>query len=132
MSKPATILFDGVCNLCNASVNFVIDRDPDRYFRFGALQSDEGKQLLETNSIPEHYLDSIILIENGAVFRESDAALRIARKLTGAWPILYYFRWIPRWIRDGIYGWIAANRYKWFGRRDVCRIPTPDLQERFI
>jgi predicted DCC family thiol-disulfide oxidoreductase YuxK len=128
----AIILFDGVCNLCNASVNFVLDRDASGYFRFGALQSDEARELLSKWSYPSEYLDSIVLVENGQVYRESDAALRIARHLSGAWPLLYHLRWIPRFIRDGVYTWIARNRYRWFGRRDVCRIPTPELKSRFL
>ncbi|TDI69462.1 MAG: thiol-disulfide oxidoreductase DCC family protein [Bacteroidetes bacterium] len=132
MQTQATILFDGVCNLCNASVNFVIDRDRNAYFQFGALQSDEGVELLREASYPDGYLDSILLIENGRVYRESEAALRIVRHLTGLWPLLYGFRMVPRWIRDGIYAWIARNRYQWFGRRDECRIPTPELKARFL
>jgi predicted DCC family thiol-disulfide oxidoreductase YuxK len=132
VSEKATILFDGVCNLCNASVNFVIDRDPAGYFRFGALQSEEGRSLLASLSYPGNYLDSILLVENGEVFRDSDAAVRIAKHLAGAWSMLYHFRWIPRPVRDGVYRWVARNRYRWFGRRDVCRIPTPELKARFL
>ncbi|MCZ6758179.1 MAG: thiol-disulfide oxidoreductase DCC family protein [Bacteroidetes bacterium] len=132
MNAQATILFDGVCNLCNSSVNFVIDRDRKAYFRFGTLQSEEGVALLRQAAYPDGYLDSILLIENGVVYRESEAALRIARHLSGVWPLFYGFRFVPRWIRDGIYAWIAQNRYKWFGRRDECRIPTPELKARFL
>lgn len=132
MQTQATILFDGVCNLCNSSVNFVIDRDRHAYFRFGALQSDEGVALLREASYPAGYLESILLIEDGIVYRESEAALRIVRHLSGLWPLFYWFRFIPRWIRDGVYAWIARNRYKWFGRRDECRIPTPELKARFL
>ncbi len=132
MREKATILFDGVCNLCNASVNFVIDRDEEAYFRFGALQSHEGRRLLDVHAYPEDYIDSILLIENGVVFRESDAALLILRRLTGAWPLLYHLRRLPRVVRDGVYRWIARNRYSWFGRRDECRIPTPELRARFL
>jgi predicted DCC family thiol-disulfide oxidoreductase YuxK len=132
LADHAIILFDGVCNLCNASVNFVLDRDADGYFRFGALQSDEARLLLGQWEYPPDYLDSIVLIEDGQLYRESDAALRIARHLTGAWPLLYHLRWIPRFVRDAAYAWIARNRYRWFGRRDVCRIPTPELKSRFL
>jgi len=132
VSEKAIILFDGVCNLCNASINFIIDRDEEAYFRFGALQSDEGRRLLDAYSFPEQYTDSILLIENDVVFRESDAALMIARRLSGAWPLLYHFRLLPNVIRDGVYRWIARNRYNWFGYRDDCRIPTPELRARFL
>ena len=131
-SDQAIILFDGVCNLCNGAVNFVIDHDPDAYFRFGALQSDAAQPILAKHGLEEKALDSIVLIEGGRVFRKSTAALRIARHLTGAWPLLYALLVIPRPLRDVVYDWIATNRYDWFGKRDQCRIPTPDLQARFL
>jgi len=127
MGTGAIILFDGVCNLCNASVNFVIDRDTESYFQYGALQSESGGKLLADHNIPARYLDSIVLLEDGAFYTSSDAALRIARRLSGAWRFLYVLRWIPGFIRDGVYNWIARNRYRWFGRSDSCRIPTPEL-----
>ncbi len=125
-------MFDGVCNFCNAGVNFVLDRDPEGYFRFGTLQSVEAQALLQKYDLPEDYLDSIVLIEDGNVFANSRAVLRIARKLTGIWPILYGFRIIPVVISDSIYGWIARNRYNWFGRLDSCRLPTEETRNRFI
>jgi len=132
MDSGAIILFDGVCNLCNASINFVIDRDKDSYFQYGALQSEQGRILLADYELPEQYLDSIILLEDGELFTASDAALRIARRLSGLWRFIYVLRWIPRTIRDSVYNWIARNRYRWFGRSDTCRIPTPELQARFL
>ena len=129
---PAVILFDGVCNLCNASINFVIDRDKQSYFTFGALQSVEGERLLSSYELPSDYLDSIILIENESVYCNSDAALRIARKLSGAWPLFYGFVVIPAFLRDPVYKWIARNRYRWFGKQDACRLPTPELKARFL
>lgn len=126
------ILFDGVCNLCNASVNFVIDRDPRGVFRFGALQSEQAAPILVEHGIADEALDSIVLLEGGRVFRRSTAALRIARRLGGGWPILYLFIIVPPFLRDIIYRWIANNRYRWFGRSESCRVPTPDLRERFL
>jgi predicted DCC family thiol-disulfide oxidoreductase YuxK len=126
------VLFDGVCNLCNGAVNFVIDRDPEGYFKFAALQSDEGQDLLDAVGAADTGLSSIILVEEGKVYRQSTAALRIARRLSGAWPLLYLFIVVPRPLRDLVYDWIANNRYDWFGKRDQCRIPTPDLQARFL
>jgi predicted DCC family thiol-disulfide oxidoreductase YuxK len=130
----AVVLFDGVCNLCNSSVNFIIDRDRHRYFHFAALQSDAGIELLRKHgrTPPPGDPDSIILVENGRVYERSTAALRIARKLRGAWKILYAGIIVPRPLRDVVYKWIARNRYRWFGKKDSCRMPTPELKDRFL
>lgn len=125
----ATVLFDGVCNLCNASVNFIIDRDPKGYFRFAALQSDAAKALGETVTGDP---DSVILYEDGKRYDKSTAALRIARRLSGLWPVLYMGIIVPRPIRDVVYRFIARNRYKWFGKSDACRLPSPELKARFL
>jgi len=127
----AVVLFDGVCNLCNASVAFILRRDPKAYFRFASLQSEAAARLLEGSPL-EAKLDSIVLLEDGAVFTQSTAALRIARRLRGAWPLLYAFIILPRFLRDPIYDWIARNRYRWFGRRESCMIPDPALKDRFF
>jgi len=126
------ILFDGVCNLCNGSVQFVIQRDPEGRFNFAALQSDAAKQLLKDYQLPVSDLYSIILIKKGKVYQRSSAALEIARGLSGLWPLLYVFVVIPPFIRDGIYNWIAKNRYRWFGQKEECMIPTPELKSRFL
>jgi predicted DCC family thiol-disulfide oxidoreductase YuxK len=131
-SQTAVVLFDGVCNFCNSSVNFVLDRDAHQYFKFGALQSEEGREVLQKTGQSENYLESIILVEKNIVYRDSEAALRIARKLNGAWPLLYGFIVIPRPVRDAVYRFIANNRYKWFGKMESCRIPTSDIRSRFI
>lgn len=130
MNDHPIILFDGICNLCNGWVNFVIDRDRSRNFRFAALQSEVGGRLCENRAhdIP----DSIVLIENDVVHVKSDAVLRIARQLDGAWPLLALFRLVPRSVRDLVYDFVARHRYRWFGKRDTCRVPTPDLQSRFL
>jgi predicted DCC family thiol-disulfide oxidoreductase YuxK len=132
MSSHPVILFDGVCNLCNASVNFVIDRDPHAVFRFGALQSEEGRHLLAERGVDEEWLDSIVLIEGDRVYTASDAALRIASRMPFPWSLLRVFRILPRPLRDAVYNWIARNRYRWFGKQESCRVPTPDLRARFI
>jgi len=127
------ILFDGVCNLCNGAIQFVIKRDKKDTFRYAALQSDIGLQLMQERGIDPSKMDSIILIEPGiAYFTKSDAALRIGQDFGGLWKILALFTWIPRSIRDGIYNIIAKNRYRWFGRKDACMIPTPELQAKFL
>lgn len=130
--EHAVVLFDGVCNLCNDSVNFVIDHDPAAYFKFASLQSDEAGALLAQYGLEAGYLESIVLVEAGRVYRNSSAALRIARKLSWAWPLLYAFVVVPRPVRDWVYDWVARNRYKWFGKRDQCRLPTPELRSRFL
>ena len=129
--EPAIILFDGVCNLCNASVNFVIDHDPHRRFRFAALQSAAGQKLLHQYALPAQ-LDTIILIDSGTYYERSSAVLRIAKRLTGFWSLLYPLLLIPKSFRDRIYSVVAGRRYRWFGKAEACRVPTPDLQERFL
>ena len=128
------VLFDGVCNLCNASVTFIIDRDPTANFRFASLQSDYGKELLAGAGMPvgEEQPGSVVLVEGDRVYVRSTAALRIARQLTGPWTMLYAFMAIPSAWRDLAYRFIARNRYRWFGRREACRVPTTELRARFL
>ncbi len=129
---PNLILFDGVCNFCNFWVNFIIDRDSKAFFKFTALQSDTARQILKSNKIDAMKIDSIVLVINGKIFFKSSAAFQIARKLDGFWKLLYIFIIIPPFMRDRIYDFIASNRYKWFGKRETCRIPTDDEKHRFI
>ena len=131
MTEPI-ILFDGVCNLCNASVQFVIRHDPQARFKFAALQSATAEKLLQNCAFDRASLDSVILVEDGRVYIESDAALRIARKLGGAWSLFAGFSIVPRPIRDAVYRFIARNRYRWFGKQESCMMPTPDLRARFL
>jgi predicted DCC family thiol-disulfide oxidoreductase YuxK len=130
----AYVLFDGVCNLCDASVLFIIDRDPAGHFAFAPLQSAEAEQLLAERGEAGAgaALSSLLLVEGERVYRRSTAALRIARRLSGAWPLLYAFVVVPRPVRDAVYDWVARNRYRWFGRQEACRIPTPELRGRFL
>ncbi|MGY8921520.1 MAG: thiol-disulfide oxidoreductase DCC family protein [Flavobacteriales bacterium] len=135
MNKQLThsiILFDGVCNLCNGAVNFVIKRDPGNVFKFTPLQEKQGVLLLKKHAIDAQELDSIVLVENKKVYTKSSAALRIARKLSGLWPLFFVLLIIPSFIRDGVYDFIAKNRYKWFGKKEQCMIPTPGLREKFL
>ncbi|MBT30890.1 MAG: thiol-disulfide oxidoreductase [Thalassobius sp.] len=133
MDKPSysIILFDGVCNLCNGSVNFIIDHDKKNRFKFTSLQSEKGQELLKKHNLNLE-LESIILVENEKTYQKSDAALRISKKLNFPIPLLYVAIIIPRLIRDQIYNYIAKNRYKWFGKSDSCRMPTPELKAKFI
>jgi len=126
------LLFDGVCNLCNRSVQTIIKADKKDHFRFASLQSDTAKELLKHANLPEEHLDSIVLLDRGKFYTHSDAALHSARQLGGAWALLFGFMIIPRFIRDAVYNWIARNRYRWFGEKDQCWIPTPDLKAKFI
>lgn len=130
--KHAVILFDGMCNLCNGTVNFIIDHDPTGYFRFAPLQSEIADTYLGDLPHTDRELGTIVLVEQGHTYVRSTAALRIARRLTGAWSLLSLALVIPRPIRDAVYNWIATNRYEWFGQRDQCRMPTPDLKARFL
>ena len=127
-----TVLFDGVCNFCNASINFVIDRDSKGIFKFAALQSEIGQEILKKYGLKQNDFDSIILEKEGEIFQKSDAALEIARNLDGLWKICYIFKIIPSFLRNPIYDLIAKNRYRIFGRTDACRIPTPELKARFL
>jgi len=127
-----TILFDGVCNLCNGFVRFVVRRDPAARFRLAALQSPAAAALLREAGVASPLPDSVILVEDGRVYLRSGAALRIARGLRFPWPLAYAAIVVPRFIRDRVYDAVAARRYRWFGRRDVCMVPTPELQKRFL
>jgi predicted DCC family thiol-disulfide oxidoreductase YuxK len=126
------VLFDGLCNFCDASVNFIIDHDPRGRFRFAPLQSEAAKALLLRHGLDAQQLQSVALIEEGSCYTRSTAALRIARRLSGPWRLLYGLIGVPRSMRDFVYDWIARNRYRWFGRRDACRVPTPELRSRFL
>ncbi len=130
--ENAIILFDGVCNFCNSSINFIIDHDPKGYFKFAALQSEAGIALLKEYGINNTSLDTVILIEEGKVFTHSTAALRISKKLTGWYSILYDFIVIPEFIRDPLYRLFAKYRYTMFGKKDACRVPTKEERTRFI
>lgn len=129
-SEVAIVFFDGECNLCNSFVNFVIDRDPRNAFRFASLQSSFAKKELGNVSV-ESGLNTVILKKNSVLFFKSDAALEILRMLSGAWPVFYIFKIVPKFIRDLIYDFVAARRYRWFGKNE-CRIPTPELKARFL
>lgn len=125
-----TVLFDGICNLCNAAVNFIIDRDREGYFRFAPLQSDVGQALTRTCGVGD--ADTMVLVEDGRCYVRSTAALRIARRLDGAWPLLSVLLLVPSPLRDVLYRFVARYRFQWFGRRDACRLPTPELRDRFL
>ena len=128
----AIVLFDGVCNFCNGAVNWVIERDKEGYFKFAALQSEIGEELAAKHNIDRTATDSVVLIEDDKVYTYSDAALRIARKLDGAWSNAYNLRVVPRALRDFAYKLFAKYRYNLFGKQDQCMIPTPEIRARFL
>jgi predicted DCC family thiol-disulfide oxidoreductase YuxK len=125
------ILFDGICNLCNGAVQFIIRHDPEAVFRFASLQSDFAKGELEKLGKSSLEFESIILLDDG-VYQKSSAALKITRHLSGAWPALSVFKVVPLFLRDWVYDRIAKSRYKVFGKRETCMIPSSDLESRFF
>ena len=129
--EPSVLLFDGVCNLCSRLVRFVLDRDREERFRFASLQSETGRRYLAEHGLPED-LDTMVLIEGGRAYVRSTAALRTARRLGLPWRLLYPLVLIPPFLRDPAYRLLARNRYRWFGKSDVCSIPTPDERARFL
>ena len=126
------VFFDGVCNFCNNSVNFLIDRDPNHTYKFASLQSDLARDILPKYGVDPLSMHSIILLKNGKIYQRSSAALEITKKMSGGWPLLGILKIIPAFVRDFCYNIIANNRYKWFGKLDSCRMPTPEIQERFL
>ncbi|HOZ78345.1 MAG TPA: thiol-disulfide oxidoreductase DCC family protein [Ferruginibacter sp.] len=132
MTTGPVILFDGICNFCNGAVNFTIKRDKRKVIKFAALQTEIGKTLLQQHGLPENYTSSFIFIENGKLYNRSTAALRVCRYLSGLWPLCYGLIIVPAFIRNAVYDFIAKNRYKWFGQKDACMIPTPEMRARFL
>ena len=130
--KYQIILFDGVCNFCNASINFIIDHDPEKHFKFAPLQSDFGQKILRQFNKDTEDFDSVILFKNNQLYQKSEAALEITQYLSGFWKYLAIFRILPTFILNFFYDIIAKNRYRIFGKSESCRMPTPDLKERFL
>jgi predicted DCC family thiol-disulfide oxidoreductase YuxK len=136
MSEPLydhpVLLYDGVCNLCNAAVRFTVARDDEGRFRFAPLQSDAGQELLERHGLPTEGFDSFVLVDGEDCYTESTAALRVCRGLDFPWPLLSVFLVLPAAVRDPVYELVAANRYRVFGKTDACQLPDPELRERFV
>jgi predicted DCC family thiol-disulfide oxidoreductase YuxK len=126
------ILFDGVCNFCNSSINFIIDHDPDKHFKFAPLQSDLGQSILKQFNKNTDDFDSVILLKDNRLYQKSDAAVEITKHLSGAWKYLSFFGILPTFFLNFFYDIIAKNRYKIFGKTDTCRMPTAELKERFL
>ncbi|MGD8781490.1 MAG: thiol-disulfide oxidoreductase DCC family protein [Ignavibacteria bacterium] len=130
MNKPV-IFFDGVCNLCNASINFIIKHDYKKVFRYAPLQSEISKKLLKSSSIVNG-IDSVVLLKNNEIFIKSDAAFEILKEFRPFWKMLLVFKLLPKFIRDHLYDYIAKNRYKWFGKKEECMVPTRELKSLFL
>ena len=130
MGGERIIFFDGVCNLCNGAVQFIIKRDPKAKFKFAPLQSTQAEQIL-TEELRDT-LDSIVFYDKGKEYTKSTAALHIAKELSGPWRLFLVFKILPKRFRDWVYDLIAKKRYKWFGKRDSCMLPTPELKNRFL
>lgn len=126
------VVFDGVCNLCSALVQFVIRHDPAAKFRFAAIQSEIGREISQSYGLDPADLQTFVFISDGKMHVRSDAAIEVVSRFGGAWRFFTVFRLVPRVARDWIYSVIARNRYRWFGRKDVCMIPTPEIKERFL
>jgi predicted DCC family thiol-disulfide oxidoreductase YuxK len=132
MAEHPIVLFDGVCNLCNLSVAYIVRHDPKGRFHFASLQSNAGRELQGEYGFDPDVVNTIVLIERGRAHTKSDAALRIARRLKGPVRFWWVARFVPRPVRDAIYDWIGRNRYRWFGKRDECMVPGPGVRERFL
>lgn len=132
MSHHSIVLFDGVCNLCQASVQFIIKRDPKGVFCFASLQSQIGQELLKKIHLSQTDFNTMVLIVGKQYYTKSSAGLRIVRRLNGVWPLFSIFLILPKFFRDAIYNFIAKNRYRWFGKKETCMVPTPALKERFF
>lgn len=129
----SVVLFDGVCNFCNGTVRFIIERDPDARFGFAPLQSNVARELLAGHGYAAAVdPDTVLLVEDGKVYERSTAALRIARRLRGPTRLAYAFVVVPRFVRDAVYRLIARNRYRWFGKSEECMVPTPSVRSRFL
>jgi predicted DCC family thiol-disulfide oxidoreductase YuxK len=126
------ILFDGVCNFCNAIINFIIRQDTKKVFRFATLQSEAGKRILLQYGFPEDYCKTFLLIDGEKVYKSSTAVLKLYGMLPWYWKWTQIFWIVPRFIRDGVYEFISDNRYRWFGKREHCMVPTADTKERFL
>ena len=124
-SNESIIFFDGVCTLCNGVIDFIIKRDHSRRFKYASLQGNTAKKMIKSY-LEQGNLDSLIFYKGGEIYVESSAALHIARNMNGLWPLLFGFMIVPKFIRDAVYRWVARNRYRWFGKRNTCRIATPE------
>lgn len=130
--RSPILLFDGVCNLCNQSVQFSIRRDREGIIKYASLQSEKGQSLLQQFDLDTDVLKSVVFIDRNKAYTKSDAALRLVRYFDNPWKWATVFSIVPKFIRDAVYDWIARNRYRWFGKEESCWLPTPELKKRFL
>ncbi|WP_407522072.1 thiol-disulfide oxidoreductase DCC family protein [Lacibacter sp. MH-610] len=130
--KQFIVLFDGVCNLCSSSVQFILKRDHKDQFLFGSLQGNYGQGVLSKYGMPPNEFNSFMLLEGERLYTKSSGALRMLRHLGGAWRLLYAFIIVPKFIRDAVYNFIAQNRYRWFGKKEECWLPKPEWKKKFL
>ncbi|MFN6077479.1 MAG: thiol-disulfide oxidoreductase DCC family protein [Fluviicola sp.] len=126
------VYFDGVCNLCESSVQFIIRKNKKKNIQFASLQGSHGQAFLKENNFDTSEFSSLVYVENGKIYTKSSGALRITKQLKGLWPMMICFLIIPKFIRDGVYTYVAKNRYKWYGKKTSCWLPTPELKKRFL
>ncbi len=126
------LYFDGVCNLCAGAVQFVLKRNKKRNILFASLQGEAGQAMLKQFGLSQTQFNSLVFVEDGKMYQQSTGALRLTRHLGAAWPLLMAFLIVPAFIRNAVYNWVAKNRYKWFGKKNECWLPTPDLKKRFL
>jgi predicted DCC family thiol-disulfide oxidoreductase YuxK len=132
-TESPVLLFDGVCNLCNGTVQWIIERDPQGKIKFASLQSDAGRTLLQQHGLPVDQLNSVVLIDKGKLYMRSDASLQLLYLLGGWWAVLSLKLWVvPGFVRNAVYDYVARNRYRWFGKKDQCMMPSPALKARFL
>ncbi|MBM9577825.1 thiol-disulfide oxidoreductase DCC family protein [Leptospira sp. 201903070] len=130
--ETSIVFFDGVCNLCNGTVLFFLDHNPGKNLRFASLQSKGAERILGKKVLPKDSPSSVLFLEKGVLYEKSTAVLKIATHLSFPWNLAQIFRWIPASLRDFVYDWIAKNRYRWFGKSEACRIPSPEYKSRFL
>lgn len=132
IEHKSIIIFDGICNFCNSSVNFIIVRDPEGKFSFAPMQGEAAQLLMKQHGIDDPDLNTFLLIKNGKLYQRTDAALEIAKDLIGYWKYCRVFLIVPTPLRDVFYRLLAKNRYRLFGRREICMVPTPEVRQRFL
>ncbi len=131
-SNPKILYFDGVCNLCAGAVQFVLKRNKKQNILFASLQGKAGQAMLQQFGLSQTQFNSLVFVEDGKMYQQSTGAIRLTRHLGAAWPLLMVFLIVPAFIRNAVYNWVAKNRYKWFGKKNECWLPTPDLKKRFL